>query len=362
MVPPKQPKPPGPDQPISRRGSRAGAGRAAAVPPGSRSGPSGEGWDDGRGHRSAGDRPTARRSDSGRPGWLLPAGAAGVALVLLIGFLALRGGGGPSDGGRCLDELLAHVPEVEGTRATEVTGTDFVQARSAGYDEDGSLEELGSSLAETGTIPDRLTARFRIDRLLSVEAFTARTGVRPGDVRCAIAAGDRSVMSGSFDAAEVGGSDVGGSGDVKATDDFLAYVTGTSADPDDLLTPVKDKGLAGDEALAAVLRSLRENGAYSVAMTRNGSAKAPVQVAGIGVGGKGDERTLVVAWSFRTADAAKVGRAEVIDRLNTLAQGTTTLASADLEIDGNLVTGVVDARRAPDLAELLDRGLLPTTG
>ncbi len=282
--------------------------------------------------------------------------------VLLVGFLALRGGGGASDGGRCLDELLAHLPEVEGARATEVVGTDFIQARSAGFDDDGTLEELGSSLAETGTIPDRLTARFRIDRLLSVEAFTARTGVGPGDVRCAVAAGDRSVMGGSFDAAEVAGSDVGGSGDAKATDEFLAYVTGSGADPDDLLTPAKDKGLAGDEAMAAVLRSLREDGAYTVAMARNGQAKAAVQVAGVGVGGQGDERTLVIAWSFNTADQAKAGRSEVVDRLNALAQGTTTLTSADLTVDGNLVTGVVDARRAPDLAELLDRGLLPSSG
>ncbi len=334
--------------------------RAAETPPGSRPGPPGEGWDDGRGHRSAGDRPVARTGRGGSlPRWALPAGIGLLVVIVLVAFLALRGGGGAKDGGRCLDELLTRLPNAED--ADVVTGTDFVQARAAGFDDTGSLEELGASLAETGTLPDRLTARNRIDRLLSVADFTARTGVAPGDIRCALAAADRSVMVGSFDVAEVKGSDVGASGDEAATEDRLAFVEGGVADPEDLLEPAKADGLAGDEGVAAVLRSLREDGAYSVALERSGTKKADVQVAGLGVGGSGDDRTVVVAWAFRTAAEAKAGKATVVERVNALAEGATTLSAADLEVEGNLVTAVVEARRAPDLDDLAERGLLPSS-
>lgn len=370
MVPPNADDPGGsppadPDRrPIARggrggrsRGAPGGARRAADLPPGTRSGPPGEGWDDGRGHRSAGDRPAAR-TGGGLPRWAPFAGIGVVLLLVLVGIVVLRGGGGATDGGRCLDELLARLPNAEG--ADVVVGTDFVQARHAGFDDKGSLEDLGTSLADTGTLPDRLTSRYRIDRLLSVEDFTARTGVSPGDVRCALAADGRSVMDGSFDAAEVKGSDVGASGDAAATEDRLAFVEGGATDPQDLLDPAKGDGLAGDEGMAAVVRSLRADGAYSIAVERSGRKKATVQVAGLGVGGSGDHRTLVVAWAFRTADDAKAGKADVVDRVNALAEGSTTLVSRDLVVDGNLVTAMVDARRAPDLADLVDRGLLPS--
>ena len=50
----------------------------------------------------------------------------------------------------------------------------------------------------------------------------------------------------------------------------------------------------------------------------------------------------------------------MVSRINEVVQGATSITASDLEVDGTLVHGVVDVRRAPDLAAIVaDEGLLP---
>ncbi|MBX3287534.1 MAG: hypothetical protein KF703_19465 [Actinobacteria bacterium] len=333
-----------------------------------------EGWDDGRGSRSGGahqartrstGRETGRGSGrssagsgvlSGLPRWALPAGV-GVLVVVLLGFLLTRGGGGSSNGGSCLTDLLAHLPADE---REVLSGTDLVQARGAGFDDGASLEDLGASLEETGAIPDPLSFRYRISELATLDDFTARTGVEPGDIACALSDGARSVFTGRFDPAEVSGSEVGASGRLAATDDRLALARGSGIDPADLLEPAKDGGLRSADDVRAVVERLRADGAYSVVVERAAKERAAAQVGGLGVGGDGDARTLVIAWSFRDESSAKSGRAAMVSRINEVVQGATSITAADLEVDGTLVHGVVEVRRAPDLEAIVaDEGVLP---
>lgn len=328
---------------------------------------SNDGWDDGRrpggGERTKRTRPAPGGPKSekrgvlgGLPRWALPAGG-GVLVVLVLAFVLTRGGGGPSNGGACLTDLLAHFPASE---REVLSGTDLVQARDAGFDDGASLEDLGTSLEETGAIPDPLSFRYRISELATVDDFTARTGVGPGDIACALSDGDRSVFTGSFDPAEVSGSEVGASGRLAATEERLALVRGSDRDATDLLDPAKGGGLRSEDDVRAVVERLREDGAYSVVVERAAKARSAAQVGGLGVGGDGDARTLVIAWSFRDAKSAKAGRAAMVSRINEVVQGATSITASDLEVDGTLVHGVVDVRRAPDLAAIVaDEGLLP---
>lgn len=294
---------------------------------------------------------------AGLPRWLLPAGG-GVLVVLVLVFALTRGGDGPSNGGPCLTDLLAHFPSGE---RQVLSGTDLVQARGAGFDDGASLEDLGTSLEETGAIPDPLSFRYRISELATVDDFTARTGVAPGDIACALSDGDRSVFTGSFDPAEVTGSEVGATGRLAATDDRLALARGTEREASDLLDPGGDGGLASQDDVRDVVERLREDGAYSLVLERAAKKRSAAQVGGLGVGVDGDARTLLIAWSFRDAAAAKSGRAAMVSRINEVVQGATSITAADLEVDGTLVHGVVEVRRAPDLAAVVaDEGLLPS--
>lgn len=357
------------------RDDRAASGRPR---PDAGKRPRGEGWDDGSRTGTSGRsaeptggrarRPTgagagkgsgkaSRSGLAGLPRWVLPAGG-GVLAVLVLAFVLTRGGGGPSSDGTCFTDLLAHFPASE--RAV-ISGTDLVQARDAGFDDGAALEDLGTSLDETGAIADPLTFRYRISELLSVENFSGRTGVAPGDIACSLSDGDRSVFTGSFDPAEVKGSEVGATGRLAATEDRMALVQGGRLDAQDLLEPADGDGLASQKDLKAVMESLRTDGAYSVVVERAAKKRAAAQVAGIGVGHEGDTRTLVIAWSFRDPAAAKAGRAAMVSRINQAVQGATSITASDLEVDGTLVHGVVEARRAPDLAAIVaDEGLLPT--
>jgi hypothetical protein len=293
----------------------------------------------------------------GLPRWALPA-AGGVLVVLVLAFVLTRGDDGPSDGGTCMTELLAHFPSGE---RQVLSGTDLIQARGAGFDDGASLEDLGASLQDTGVVPDPLSFRYRISELASVEDFTARTGVEPGDISCALSDGDRSVFTSSFDPAEVTGSEVGASGRLAATEDRLALAQGDERDASDLLEPAGDDGLASRDDVRAVVERLREDGSFSLVIERAAKQRSAAQVGGLGVGGSGDARTLAIAWSFRDASAAKAGRAAMVSRINEVVQGATSITAADLEVEGNLVHGVVEVRRAADLAAIVaDEGLLPS--
>lgn len=349
------------DDPAPKRPARSGGSRTGA----------GDGWDDGRRpgtdrKRSAGGsgRPDRKAEGSGGakgvlaglPRWALPA-AGGVLALLVLAFVLTRGGGGASNGGSCMTELLAHFPSGE---RQVLSGTDLVQARDAGFDDGASLEDLGTSLDDTGAIPDPLSFRYRISELATVDDFSARTGVAPGDIACALSDGDRSVFTGSFDPAEVTGSEVGATGRLAATEDRLALAQGGEREASDLLDPADDDGLASQDDVRGVVERLREDGAYSLVLERAAKKGSAAQVGGLGVGGSGDARTLVIAWSFRDASAAKSGRAAMVSRINEVVQGATSITAADLEVDGTMVHGVVEVRRAPDLAAIVaDEGLLP---
>lgn len=352
------------DDPAATPRARSGAGRKGAD----------QGWDDGRRSSSGAGRPTGGPGRSGRrsstsgsggssgvlgglPRWALPA-AGGVLVVLVLAFVLTRGGGGPSNGGACMTDLLAHFPSGE---RQVLSGTDLVAARDAGFDDDASLEDLGTSLQETGAVPDPLSFRYRISELATVEDFTARTGVAPGDIACALSDGDRSVFTGSFDPAEVTGSEVGATGRLAATEDRLALAQGGEREAADLLDPEGNGGLASQDDVRAVVERLREDGSYSLVVERAAKQRAAAQVGGLGVGGSGDARTLAIAWSFRDEAAAKSGRAAMVSRINEVIQGATSITAADLEVEGDLVHGVVEVRRAADLAAIIaDEGLLPS--
>lgn len=378
MTPPDEPF----DQDAAKKKGRSGDGEsgrpgAGRSSPRSSRPPAGDGWDDGKGGRrtqsgskksnSRPNRNTRRAGappeDAGKAGggkksmieslprWAIP--AIGIAIVALILFTLVRGCGTTesSDSGTCLTDLAIHLP----ADSAVVFGTDLVQARKAGYAEEGSLEEVGASLDATGTIPDPVSTRYRFNQLTTLEQFEARTGIAPGDAECALFTGNRSVLSGSFDPVAVKGSQAGSNGDLAATEDLLAMGTG-SADPKALLEPVKNGGLSSDEAMVAVMERLREDGAYSVIVQR-GSGGSRALAAGIGVAGSKDERTVPITWVFKNEDAASAGRSDVVERVNTVLRGTLSIDSTDLVVDGALVTAVIPTVEAPNLNDLVTRAV-----
>jgi len=235
-------------------------------------------------------------------------------------------------------------------------GTDLIQARDAGYTDDGALEELGDSQAATGAIPDALTAQFRYAQLLSADRFTAKTGVKPDQIDCSLSNVGSSVLSGSFDVAEVEGSSVADSGNLAATDEVVALTQGNH-DPKALLEVRKNEGLAGNDDAKAVLESLRDAKSYSVLIdVGNPKAEKRARAAGLGVAeGKDQDRALVVAWQFADGDAAKAGRSAMVDRINAVVKGTTSISADDLVVDGSMVTATLDSRKAPDLQRILSQ-------
>lgn len=391
-----------PDRPPRRRPKGSARSRGSARPregSGGRLGPEGtapdapgrppgEGWDDGRGGRSGGDRPTRRRSAggvgggtrssrgaggrrgptgegaksgllAGLPRWALPAVGAFLVLVVLLFVLFGRGGGGTSTAGSCLTELSNNLPE----SSRLVYGTDLVQARSSGFVDDDALEELGDAQRETGAFPDGLTERYRSVELISTEALTARTGVEPGQIQCSLSDAQRSVMSGSFDVAEVSGSSVADDGQLAASEERLAFATG-DADPEELLERRDGGGLGSNADVKRAIQSLRDDGSYSILIqVGNPDAEKRARVAGLGVAdAEGDDRALVVAWAFANDDAAKAGRADIVDRVNGAIKGTSSITSDDLELDGSLVRATIETRKAPNLTRILDgrSNLIPT--
>ena len=309
-------------------------------------GPAGERWDDGKGERRRSGPNWRQRL----PRWALPAAiAAVVLLVVVVVVVASRGGGGSSDAGSCLQDLSAHLPA--STRL--VDGTDLVAARQAGYDDGSSLEDLGDSQRESGALPDALTEQYRYQQLFGLDDFTARTGVEPKDVECSLGSAEETVLSGSFDPAEVNGSAAAADGRLRANEDRLALVRGDGA-ADTMLEPLDGGGLAENQAAMAVLESLRQQGSYSVLVQVGGPrATRQARAAGFGVArpdeGGGDEKALVVAWSFADDDAAAAGRPQVVERVNDALKGTTSISAADLTLDGSLVRAKIATRRAPDL-------------
>lgn len=321
-----------PDRATDRKGADGSGGRTRERPTGGR--PTGDG-----------------EATTGLPKWAIPAGIGFVVVVLLLIVLkSCSGGGSRSDAGSCLTELSAHLPAT----ATSAHGTDFVQASRAGWDLDGSLEDIGEAMEATGVIPDPVTAEYRISRLASPEQFEARTGMAPGDVECSLSDGTRSVLSGRFDPPAVNGSQAGSDGDLAAVDDLLTMDPGRG-DPKALLEVADDDGLAGDDAFVEVLEALREQGAYSVIVQRGDGEDGRALAAGVGAGGTDDDRTVLLAWSFDSDDDAKAGRPEIVNRVNSVLEGTVSITASELVVDGSLVTATVPSRSAPDLRDLVLR-------
>lgn len=331
--------------------------------------PPGDGWDDGRGGGSGRRRRrTERTSDGGSrnpwagensrlPRWLLPVGA-GVVLLLIIVIVVVvtRGGDERADSGTCVDEVLADLPAAA---SGHVAVTDVVQARAAGYDDEGDLEAAGDSVEASGTIPDGLTAEIRYGRLDSVDEFTGSTGVDPGDIDCSVRSGRWTVLGGTFDPAEVDGTDLAGSGRLLATEDRLALVR-LDGDPKTFVEPA-DPALGSDDDVTGVLEQLRELGAYSAIIDWDTGGET-VAAAGVGVaGGDDDSRQLVLAWRFTDAGAAKAGRRSIVEAINAFARGSASISVEDLRVDGADVTAAVGVRKAPQLADQWDLGapLLP---
>lgn len=311
--------------------------------------------------RSRSDAPRRRRPDgdgesnggatteglAGLPRWAVPVGIGVVSLLMILVVVrACSGGGSRSDAGSCLTDLADHLPAT----ATAVYGTDFVQASKAGWPTDGSLEEIGVALEETGVIPDPVTVEYRISRLATTEQFAARTGMAPGDVECALGEPGRAVLSGSFDPPAVNGSQAGSDGNLAATDDLLAMDTGQD-DPEALLEEA-EAPLSDVEPVMDVVESLRDAGAYSVILQQGDGEDGRALAAGVGAGGDGDQRTVLLAWSFDDEDAAKAGRPNVVNRVNSVLKGTLSITAADLMVDGSMVTASLPTQSAAPLQDL----------
>jgi len=289
---------------------------------------------------------------AGLPRWVLPAGAGVVVLLVLLLVLRSCGGGSSSsDAGACLTDLAEHLP----ADSDLAYGTDFVQAAGAGWTLDGSLEEIGAAMADTGTIPDPVTAEYRMKPLATPDQFAARTGVDPGEVVCSLGTGTRFVLAGSFDPPAVNGSQAGSDGSLTANEDLLGMDVGRG-DPKVLLEPA-DEPLADDEAMMAAVELLRDNGAYSVIVQRGDGENGRALAAGVGAGGDSDDRSVVLAWVYGSDDDAKGGRPEIVSRVNSVLKGTVSITAADLELDGSAVTAVVPSRSAPALQELLRQAI-----
>lgn len=281
------------------------------------------------------------------------AGAGAFVLLLLIVLRACTGGGGGNDAGSCMSDLLEHLP----SSVDSVSGIDYTAARHHGFKSDGSLEDFGQSIVDTGVIPDPVTTTWRIKQLAGVDRFEAQTGVGVDDIVCSVGDEQLAVATGRFDAAKVKGSDAGASGRLAATDDLLAFTSG-SPEPTALLEPAGDGGLANDEAFRAVVESLRDDGAYSIIVQRgDGTDKNHrAVVAGIGAADSDDDRTVVIAWMFPDEDSANESRPEVVESLNNLLRGTLSLRSSDLTVDGPMVTASIPTRTAPDLQAITNSG------
>jgi hypothetical protein len=274
-------------------------------------------------------------------------------VILLVGAIVLltRGSNGSSDAGACLTDLSKHLPEQGAT----FYGSDLVQARAAGYNDGDTLEKLGSSQQSTGALPDPLTVKVRFGRLVSVADFTGQTGVTPSDIRCSLSNGKVGVLNGSFNDAEVRGSALGSQDRLAASPDFLVVGLGNDTAPRNLLKE-QDRSLADDNDVAAVLSSLRDQGAYSIIVQR-ATKKGAIRSAGIGVGGTGDKPRAMVAWRFDKAADAEAGKQEVVERVNDAFKGSTSIDATDLKVTGELVTASLDVRKAPDLQSLVQNNL-----
>lgn len=288
---------------------------------------------------------------AGKPRWLLLSIGAVVVLLLTIIVVSTRGGG-RDNAGSCLTDLSANLPE----SSSLVYGTDLIQARNAGYQDGGTLEELGTSQAQTGALPDALTRLYRYGQLITTEEFTAKTGVDATKIECALNDQQRTVMSGSFSAAEVSNSSVANEGHLAASGDRLGFTSG-DADPKKLLEPRDGSGLQSNTAVNQAITSLRDNGSYSIVVqVGNPNAEKRARAAGLGVASgtaSGEGRALVVAWVFADANAAKNGRNDIVDRVNLALPGSSAITAGDLQLDGSLVRAKLNTRKAPDLSRIL---------
>ena len=141
------------------------------------------------------------RSPRRRVAWV-GVGAA-VAVVVAAAAVVANRGDDDGDGGGCLSGLAGNVP----VDPDVISGSDLDRARAAGLDVDGSLEDAGQAVLDTGVQLDPLTQR----RFQFLEESTEGTGYAVADVRCWVGEGSQEfVAEGSFEREAVTTSAAGG--------------------------------------------------------------------------------------------------------------------------------------------------------
>jgi len=241
------------------------------------------------------------------------AGAA-VVVVAAAAFVVTQGGGGGGDGGGdgCLSGLAGNVPVDAGV----LSGSDLDRARDAGLDIDGSAEDAGKAVFDTGVQLDPLSQR----RIQVFDSSTESTGYAVGDVECWVGEGAQEfVAHGSFDAEAITTSDAGG-GVTVVRGDVLAL------DTDDPPTALFDAPSDGTPR-AELVEAFDRHGAVTFAgIGVDDGDDAPW--AGIGLA-KGDVWELLVVWAFPSDDAAEASVGRV---LNAVHEGQVpAMVSGDVD-------------------------------
>ncbi|MCU1455532.1 MAG: hypothetical protein JWN46_3678, partial [Acidimicrobiales bacterium] len=283
---------------------------------------------------------------------------AGAVVVLIVIVVITTSGGGGGGFGRCFDDLAHQVPAGD-PAGLRVVASDLRQARSEGYVDGGTLEELGSSRLATGTYPGDLARRLRFEQLYDTATFTSRTGVAPSDIACSLTTRTNEVSSGSFNPNAVRASSLAGRGQLAATGDRLGFGNQPAA----LLTRVDRGSLADDERFRDVAGALRSRGAYSIVVERAPRADQAPNAAGAGITKAiGDQRQVMLVWRFGDDKAAEAGRRAMADHLGSVYQGVLAISPDALTTHGRLLLGLFPIKEPERwYAPLLDgnKNLLP---
>lgn len=240
---------------------------------------------------------------------------AAVAVVAAAAFVVTQGGGGGGDGGGCLSGLAGNVPVDAGL----VAGSDLDRARDAGLDIDGSVEDAGKAVLDTGVQLDPLSQR----RIQFFESSTEGTGYAVGDIECWVGEGAQEfVARGSFDAEAITTSEAGG-GVTVVRGDVLAL------DTDDPPAPLFDAPSEGTPR-AELVEAFDRHGAVTFAgiSVDDGGDGDDAPWAGVGLA-KGDVWELLVVWAFPSDQAADASVGRV---LNAVHEGQVpAMVSGDVD-------------------------------
>ena len=237
------------------------------------------------------------RSPRRRVAWV-GVGAA-VAVVVAAAAVVANRGDDDGDGGGCLSGLAGNVPVDSGV----ISGSDLDRARAAGLDVDGSLEDAGQAVLDTGVQLDPLTQR----RFQFLEESTEGTGYAVADVRCWVGEGSQEfVAEGSFEREAVTTSAAGGGATV-VRGDVLALDTD---DPPAALFDAPSEGTPRAELVEAFDR----HGAVTFA----GISVDDTDVApwvGLGLA-HGDVWELLAVWAYPSDEAANADLGRVLNAVH----------------------------------------------